>query len=308
MANRLSTAKRALALQMLVEGMSMRAVHRTVGISLNTVYKLHADAGAAALAYHKRVARDLEVSLVQCDELWAFIYAKKKNVETALNPPPEAGDVWTWTALDVESKFMLAWEVGDRTARTAHRLMRNLRKRLDGNRIQLTTDGHSPYLKAVPRAFGDDIDYATLVKVFEANEDPSIDTRVVIGDPDPNHINTSYVERSNLSIRMGLRRFTRKSNGFSKRAKSHALSVSLYFLYHNFCWAHDSLNGMTPAQAMGLTAEKKDVEWIVSLIDARASTPNRPETYKKSRAMVRKQRARQISRVRARVRKAIEIA
>ena len=269
-------------------------------------YKLHADAGDAALAYHKKMAKDLNVDLVQCDEIWAFCYAKKKNVEAATNPPPGAGDVWTWTALDVVSKFMLSWEVGDRTARTAHRLMRNLRKRLDGNRIQMTTDGHSPYQKAVPRAFGDDIDYATLVKSFEAGEDPSIDARVVSGDPDPDHINTSYVERSNLSIRMGLRRFTRRTNGFSKSVESHLRSVSLYFLYYNFCWEHSSLNGQTPAQALGLADEKKDVEWIVSLIDARTPPPDRPKTYKKSRTMRRKQRARQMKANRARVRRARE--
>ena len=303
MVNRLSTEKRALALHALVEGNSMRATSRIAKISLNTVYKLHAAAGTTALAYHKKVARDLDVSLVQCDETWSFIYAKKKNAPYALEPPPGAGDVWTWTALDVVSKFMLAWEVGDRTARPAHRLMRNLRKRLDGNRIQLTTDGHSPYQKAVPRAFGDDIDYATLVKKFEADGDPSIDSRVIIGDPDPLHINTSYVERSNLSIRMGLRRFIRKTNGFSKTLGSHLHSVSLYFLYYNFCWKHSSLNGRSPAMAIGLADELKDTKWIVSLIDKRTPLPNRPATYKKSRTMARKQRSQRIRRVKENVRK-----
>ena len=208
--------------------------------------------------------------------------------------------------LDVVSKFMLSWEVGDRTARTAHRLMRNLRKRLDGNRIQMTTDGHSPYQKAVPRAFGDDIDYATLVKAFEAGKDPSIDARVVSGDPDPDHINTSYVERSNLSIRMGLRRFTRRTNGFSQSVENHLRSVALFFLYYNFCWEHSSLGkGVTPAMALGLADEPYTTEWIVSLIDKRTAPPNRPKTYKKSRAQARKQRNRQRKANRERVRKVL---
>ena len=268
----------------------MRSIERTLGLSLNTVYRLHADAGAAALAYHKKAAKDLDVSLVQCDEIWAFCYAKKRNVPTATDAPKGAGDIWTWTALDVDSRFMLAWETGDRSTRLAHRLMNNLRRRLNDNRIQLATDGHRPHLKAVPKAFGDDIDYATLVKLFQTNEDPSIDARTIIGDPDPDYINTSYVERSNLSMRMGMRRFTRKTNGFSKRAEHHLHSVSLYFLYHNFCKIHGSLNGMTPAQAIALADEPYSLEWVVGLIDERAPKPNRPKTYEKSQAMKLKQR------------------
>ena len=258
----------------------MRSIQRTIGISLNTVYKLHADASEAAVAYHKKVARDLPARLVQCDEIWSFVYAKKKNVAVAVAAPPGAGDVWTWTALDVESKFMLAWEVGDRSPRMAVKLMKNLRKRLDGQRIQLTTDGYKPYPKAVQRVFGDNIDYATLVKVFGVDE-PKIDTRAVTGEPDPQHINTSYVESSNRSLRMGVKRFTRKTSAYSKRLESHKHSVALYFLYHNFCWAHGGLNGKTPAQAIGLAREKYDTEWIVGLIDKRVPKPNRPKTYQK---------------------------
>ena len=183
---------------------------------------------------------------------------------------------------------MLAWEVGDRSTRMAHRLMKNLKNRLDGQRIQLTTDGHSSYPIAVRRAFGNDIDYATLVKVFDADE-PSISTQAVIGNPDPQHINTSYIESSNRSLRMGIKRFTRKTSAYSKRLKSHRYSVALYMLYHNFCWEHGGLGGRTPAQAIGLAREKYDTKWIVSLLDERAPKPNRPKTYKKSRAMVRKQ-------------------
>ena len=304
MVNRLSTEKRALALHALVEGNSMRAAARLAHISLNTIYKLHADAGEAALAYHRKVARDLDVSLVQCDEIWAFCYAKERNVPDAENAPPGAGDVWTWTALDVESKFMLAWEVGDRTIKYARKLMKNLKKRVGDRRIQLTTDGHRPYPQAVWDTFGDEIDYATLVKLFQLNCDPVIDSRVVIGEPDPQFINTSYVERANLSMRMGMRRFTRKTNGFSKSVDNHEHSVALYFLYHNFCWEHGSLGkGVTPAMALGLADEPYTTEWIAGLIDERAPPPNRPKTYKKSREMARKQRARQIKRVRERMRK-----
>ena len=169
------------------------------------------------------------------------------------------------------------------------------------NHIQLTTDGHKPYLKAVPKTFGDDIDYATLVKVFSANKEPMLDARVVSGNPDPLHINTSYVENTNLSMRMGMRRFIRRTNGLSKNLENHLHSVSLYFLYHNFCWEHGSLNRRTPAQVIGLTDKKYNVEWIVKLIDERAPKPNRPKTYKKSRTMAIKQRGRKIREVRARM-------
>ena len=280
MANVLAPEKRALAIHLMVEGMSMRAIQRTLKISLNTVYKLHADAGEAALAHHKKVARNLPSHLVQCDEIWSFCYAKDKNVADAEKAPPGAGDVWTWTALDVESKFMLAWEVGDRGTAMAHRLMKNLKKRLDGQRIQLTTDGHKSYPIAVQKAFGDDIDYATLVKTFD-QDGAKIDTRAVIGNPDPQFINTSYVEASNKSIRMGNKRYTRKTNAFSKRLESHRHSIALFFLYHNFCWAHGGINKKTPAQAIGLADEKKDLDWVVGLIDERAPKPKRPKTYKK---------------------------
>ena len=289
MVNKLSTEKRALALHCMVEGMSMRSVERTLGISLNTVYRLHADAGGAAIAYHRKVARDLDVSLVQCDEIWSFIYAKKRNVPTATKAPKEAGDIWTWTALDVDSRFMLTWEIGDRSTKMAHRLMGGLKRKLNGERFQLTTDGHRPYLKAVPRAFGDDVDFATLVKWIRTDEELSIDARTIIGDPDPDCINTSYVERANLSMRMGMRRFARKTNAFSKRVEYHRHSVSLYFLYYNFCKVHGSLNGVTPAQAIGLSDESRSMEWVVGLIDERASKPNRPKTYNKSPEMKRKQ-------------------
>ena len=166
------------------------------------------------------------------------------------------------------------------SCRSAHTLPASISS-LATKRIQLTTDGYKPYPKAVYRAFGDNIDYATLVKVFGTDEEPRIDTRAVIGDPDPQFINTSYVESSNLALRMGIKRFTRKTNAFSKRVDSHKNSVALYFLYHNFCWAHGGLNGKTPAQAIGLAEKKYDTKWIVGLIDERVLKPNRPKIYKK---------------------------
>ena len=184
---------------------------------------------------------------------------------------------------------MLTWEVGDRSTKMAHRLMRSLKSRLNGERIQMTTDGHKPYLRAVPKAFGDDIDYATLVKLFQTDEETAIDARTIIGDPDPDLINTSYVERSNLSMRMGMKRFARKANAFSKKVENHRHSISLYFLYYNFCKVHGSLNGMTPAQALGIADEPYSMEWVISLLDERAPKPRRPKTYNKSPEMKRKQ-------------------
>ena len=289
MVNKLSTEQRALALHNLVEGMSIRSIERTLKISLNTIYRLHTEAGEVALAYHKKVAKNLNVRLVQCDEIWSFIYAKDRNLETATNAPNFAGSVWTWTAMDVDSRFMLTWEIGDRSTKMAHKVMRGLKKRLNGERIQLTTDGHKPYLRAVSKAFGDDIDYATLVKTFQSDGDPTIDARTITGNPDPNHINTSYIERTNLALRMGNRRHGRKTNAFSKRIEFHKCSVSLYFLYYNFCKPHGSLGDMTPAQVIGIADKSYDLEWVVGLIDKRAPKPRRPKTYNKSLEMKRKQ-------------------
>lgn len=284
MANVLSREKRSLAIHLMVEGMSMRSIERTMKISLNTVYKLRDDAGEAALAYHKKVAKNLPARVVQCDEIWSFCYAKEKNVASAIAAPPEAGDVYTWTALDVESKFMLAWEVGDRSARMALRLMKNLKKRLDGQRIQLTTDGYHAYPNAVRRVFGEDIDYATLIKSFD-KKGAKVDTRTVIGNPDPQLINTSYVESSNRSIRMGVKSYTRKTSAYSKSLSSQIHSIALFFLYHNFCWAHGGVDGKTPAQAIGIAKEKYDTDWIVDLIEKGTPKPNRPKTYRKREAI-----------------------
>ena len=276
--NRLSTAKRATILGLLVEGMSLRAVSRATGGSINTATKLLVDAGEACAEYHDEAVRGVKSRRVQCDEIWSFCYAKAA--------PEGAGDVWTWTAIDADTKLIVSYEVGDRSGDTAIDLMDDLRGRL-ANRVQLTTDGHKAYLEAVEEAFGADVDYAMLVKLYgqpagaenERRYSPAecigIDIRRVQGWPDPDHISTSYVERQNLTMRMGMRRFTRLTNAFSKKLENHLHMLSLYFVHYNFCRQHKTLR-TSPAMAAGLTDTLHDMEWIVGLIDARAPEPRRP--------------------------------
>ena len=287
--NKLPIAKRAQILEMLVEGMSMRAASRIAKVSINTVTKLMVEAGEACAAYHDDTVRDIDARKVQCDEIWAFCYAKQKNVARAKAAPRAAGDVWTWTAIDGDSKMILSYEVGDRSGATAIEFMDDLRSRL-ANRVQLTTDGHKAYLEAVEGAFGSDVDFAQLVKLYgdapekEKRYSPAtcIGTRKrsIEGDPDPASVSTSYVERQNLTMRMGMRRFTRLTNAFSKKLENHLLMLSLYFVHYNFVRIHKTLR-MTPAMAAGVSETLHDMEWIVGLIDARAAKPNRPATYNK---------------------------
>ena len=284
--------KRVMILQMLVEGMSMRSVSRTVGVSINTVSKLLVEAGEACAAYHDEAVRNVTAQRVQCDEIWSFVYAKDKNVKGAKAAPDGAGDVWTWTALDSDSKMILAYEIGDRSTETAIEFMDDLRGRL-ASRVQLTTDGHKPYLEAVGGAFGDDVDYAMLQKLYGEVKGPKrhevkysparctgIKKNEVSGNPDPKHISTSYVERQNLTMRMGMRRFTRLTNAFSKKLENHLHMLSLYFLHYNFVRIHKSLK-VTPAMAAGVATELHDMEWIVGLIDARVPAPTKRGPYKK---------------------------
>ena len=289
--NKLPTAKRVQILNMLVEGMSMRSISRTVGVSINTVSKLLVEAGEACATYHDETVREVHASRVQCDEIWAFCYAKEKNVARAKKAPQGAGDVWTWTALDADHKMILSYEVGDRSGETAIEFMDDLRGRL-ANRVQLTTDGHKSYLEAVEGAFGGDVDYAQLVKLYgstegEGNEKryspakcTGIRKRKVEGSPDPTDVSTSYVERHNLTMRMRMRRFTRLTNAFSKKLENHLHMLSLYFVHYNFCRMHKSLR-MSPAMAAGVSDTLRDTEWIVGLIDARAPKPKRPAIYRK---------------------------
>lgn len=290
--NKLPLKTRVQILSMLVEGSSMRSISRVTGVSINTVTKLLVDAGEACAVYHDETVRNVRASKVQCDEIWSFCYSKEKNVATAKAAPEGAGDVWTWTALDSESKLIVAYEVGDRSGDTAIEFMDDLRDRL-ANRVQLTTDGHKAYLEAVEGAFGADVDYAMLVKLYgeptgqkghERKYSPAECTGArkvrIEGDPDPALVSTSHVERQNLTMRMGMRRFTRLTNGFSKKLENHLHMLSLYFVHYNFCRVHKTVR-MSPAMAAGVSSTLRDVEWIVSLIDARAPKPGPRGPYKK---------------------------
>jgi len=282
--------KRVQILSMMVEGSSMRSISRVVGCSINTVTKILVEAGEACAVYHDETVRNVTASRIQCDEIWSFCYAKKKNVKSAKAAPEGAGDVWTWTALDADSKMIVSYLVGGRDAGYANEFMDDVASRL-ANRVQMTTDGHKAYLEAVEGAFGADVDYAQLVKIYGASPDSTkgryspaectgIKKRTVEGDPDEKHVSTSYVERQNLTMRMSMRRFTRLTNAFSKKVDNHIHMLSLYFVFYNFCRIHKSLK-VSPAMAAGVSETLHDMEWIVGLIDARAKKPGRPKTYKK---------------------------
>jgi IS1 family transposase len=274
--NKLPLAKRVQILSMLVEGSSMRSISRVCDVSINTVTKLLVDAGLACAAHHDKQVRNVRSERVQCDEVWSFCYAKAKNVRRAKSPSEGAGDVWTWTALDADSKMILSWTVGMRDASSAKALMDDLAARL-ANRVQLTTDGYRAYLQAVDQAFGGDIDYAMLVKLYGESPDSAkgryspaecVGTikGAVSGFPHDKHVSTSYVERQNLNMRMGMRRFTRLTNAFSKKLENHYHALSLYFVFYNFVRIHKTLK-MTPAMAAGVTDRLWSMEDMVGLVD-----------------------------------------
>ena len=291
--NKLPTHKRSQILSMLVEGMSTRSASRITDVSITTVGKLLVDAGEACAAHNNETVVNAQAGSVQCDEIWAFCYAKDKTVKAGLKAMPEggAGDVWTWTAFDRDTKLLIAYEVGDRSGATAREFIADLRNRL-ANRVQLTTDGHKVYLDAVDNAFGIDVDYAQLIKIYGGEPGHSsrirysptecigIDKRPVTGRPIEADSSTSHVERQNLNMRMGMRRFTRLTNAFSKKMANHMAVVALYTTFYNFVRVHKTLR-ITPAMAAGLTSELRDMKWIVSLIDARAPEPRRPKSYRK---------------------------
>jgi IS1 family transposase len=273
--NKLGADKRSRILHALVEGVSINATCRLTGASKHTVLKLLKDLGCAAAAYHDARVRNLRVRRVQCDEIWAFVYGKDKNLSME-QVQSGLGSVWTWTAIDADSKLIVSYTLGNRGAETALTFMRDVAARIV-NRIQLTTDGHRVYADAVEDAFGADIDYAMLVKIYgssgdnpEAHYSPAAcigcRTGVLSGDPDPKHISTSYVERSNLSMRTGMRRFTRLTNAFSKKLENHGHAVALYFMHYNFCRVHKTLR-VTPAMEAGLTDHVWEIEELIEKIE-----------------------------------------
>jgi IS1 family transposase len=272
--NRLAADKRTQVIAALVEGSSINATCRMTGVAKHTVLKLLKDLGCAAASYHDANVRNLRVRRLQCDEIWAFVGAKMKNT-SAEKIEQGWGDVWTWTAIDADTKLIVSYTLGQRGAETANEFMQDVAKRVS-TRIQLTTDGHRVYADAVEGAFGADIDYAMLVKLYGASNDSpesryspatciGCRTGVLAGSPDPEHISTSFVERQNLSMRMGMRRFTRLTNGFSKKLENHGHAVALYFMHYNFCRVHKTLR-VTPAMEAGLTDHVWTVEELVSLL------------------------------------------
>lgn len=273
--NRLTTNKQTAVVAALVEGVSINATCRMTGVAKHTVLKLLKDLGCAAASYHDAHVRSLKVRRVQCDEIWAFVYAKQKNV-TREQMAKGYGDVWTWTAIDADTKLIISYTLGHRGAEVANEFMQDVASRIS-NRIQLTTDGHRVYADAVEGAFGADIDYAMLVKIYGApNDNPEARyspatcigcrTGVLSGHPDPQHISTSFVERSNLSMRMGMRRFTRLTNGFSKKLENHGHAVALYFMHYNFCRVHKTLR-VTPAMEAGIADHVWSFEELIALLD-----------------------------------------
>ena len=288
--NKLPLAKRTQILTMLCEGSSMRSISRVTDVSINTVSKLLVDAGTACAAFHDANVRGVTAKRVQCDEIWSFTYAKAKNVPNAKAAPDSAGDTWTWTAWDAGSKLLVSWHVDGRDAWAANLITRDVAERLT-NRVQLTTDGNKTYLDAVERAFGDDIDYAMLVKHYgPAPEGPQrcyspadctgATKETITGAPAAQHINTSYVERANLTMRMQMRRFTRLTNAFSKKFENHAHMVALYAVWYNFVKMHKTIR-MTPAMAAKVTDRLWSMEDLAAMVDAAAPAPGPRGPYRK---------------------------
>jgi IS1 family transposase len=276
--NKLSRERRAQILGMMVEGNSIRAIVRMTGISKNTVTKLLEDAGEAFLFYHDRYVQGIAAKRVQCDEIWSFAGCKQKNVAKAKRKDLAYGDVWTWVALDADTKLAISYLVGGRDSGYAMALMDDLRQRVT-TRLQLTTDGHSPYLNAVEEAFGADVDYAMLIKLYghppaspeasrrySPSECTGTRSRKVTGDPDPRHVSTSYVERQNLTMRMAIRRFTRLTNAFSKKVENHAHSVAIHLMHYNFVRIYQTLR-VTPAMAAGITKTLWSLMDLVTVIE-----------------------------------------
>jgi IS1 family transposase len=274
--NKLGTADRVRVVAALVEGCSIRATVRMTGVAKNTVAKLLADLGNACAKYHDEHVRNLSCKRIQVDEIWTFTYAKNKNLPADKKGVRGYGDTWTWTAIDADSKLIVSYLVGGRSMDYAEDFMHDVSGRLN-NRVQLTSDGHNAYLVAVREAFGNDVDYAQLIKIYDP--DPaggagrrysppavvSTEIKSISGSPEPKHINTSYAERQNLTMRMGMRRFTRLTNGFSKKIENHIHNVAIHFMHYNFCRVHQTLR-VTPAMEAGLTDHVWEIEELVALL------------------------------------------
>lgn len=278
---------------MLVEGNSIRSIMRVLDVSKGAVTKLLVEVGRACMEFHNNTVIGVKASKIQADEIWSFVGCKDKNA-TPEQKESGMGDAWTWVGIDADTKLVVSWYVGNRSAESACEFMNDMASRLS-NRVQLTTDGHQAYLEAVTDAFGSQIDFAQLVKVYGSSSDSnspterkyspsklkSINKHTVSGNPDEAHISTSFVERQNLTMRMHMRRFTRLTNGFSKKLENHMHAIALHFVYYNFVKQHKTLR-ITPAMAAGLTKRFMTLEDIVRLIPE--SKPNRPAQYKKKAA------------------------
>ena len=268
---------RTQVLQMLLEGSSIRSTSRVTDVAINTVLKLLIDAGTACAAFHDEAVRGIEGHRrIQCDEIWSYCYSKAKNAPRVQKAFDHAGDVWTWTALDRDSKLIISWLTGGRDSDSAIEFADDLRSRLE-DRPQLTTDGYGAYFEAIEGAFGGNVDYAQQIKTYGKGSEEeqrrysparvmAVTTRVVTGNPRTEDISTSHVERHNLTMRMSMRRFTRLTNGFSKKLENHVHMLAIYFVWYNWCRPHKSLKGETPAMAAGLTAGKHDLRWLIGLI------------------------------------------
>jgi IS1 family transposase len=272
--NKLSTQKRVQVISALVEGVSINATVRMTGVSKNTVLKLLADIGNACAIYQHKVFRNLNSKRIECDEIWSFCFAKQKNVSPDKEGVFGYGDVYTWVAIDSDTKLVPSWYVGRRDGHCAYEFMKDLSERL-ANRVQLTTDGHKAYLSAVEETFGADIDYAMLIKVYggeqsEVRYSPAecLGTlkEKIVGNPDHELVSTSYVERQNLTMRMCMRRFTRLTNAHSKKIENHIHAIALHYMYYNFVRIHSSLR-CSPAMAAGISKKLWSIEDIVALLD-----------------------------------------
>jgi IS1 family transposase len=282
--NKLPSEKRAQIIHLLVEGNSLRATARLADVAYNSVLKLFVNAAEACAEYQDKVLRNLKCRRLQLDEIWSFVYAKQKNLERAKAAPIDAGDVWTWVAIDAQTKLVPSWRIGDRSSETAIAFADDLASRL-AHRAQITTDGHKSYLEAIEGAFGGDVDYGMLIKVYGPSTEGQrryspaecigAHKARIEGNPDMAHVSTSYVERQNLTMRMSMRRFTRLTNAFSKKVENHAHSVALHYMHYNFCRIHKTLR-VTPAMAAGVTDHVWDVKDIAALVEAAEAAEAKP--------------------------------